>query len=620
MKYSYRRNLLSDYSAYPIVTPLGWDVNGGLLNTVKGNVYWGSDSDYIWVITSTGSTDTVADTEAATVSPGEEYTAGVWVIPADRAATVTISIVWLNSVSAPVGTPASQIWNTPSGNLQRRASVYGTAPIGASKALVRVSVTNGAAGDETYMDGTYLGLQSSQIWEQSMLTFGEVYCEPTGAESLWSAAGGTLVRDESAYVPDEAHADGATMLKAIPDGVAPVLTVWPTRELPVTPGTEYSFGTRVVIRQNSDPLAVINARVRAEWLGEAGEVLSSSEGDYGTSTSADVWVYTVRELVVLAPEGAVSVRVLVDVDPTASTATGYYMHGWRVVPATPLYTLSTDEDAGAVILTIPAYPWRDTDRLTIWRVHADGSQHPLRAWHGDVNGDEHWSSQTETFEDYEAPPGVEIRYRIITYSDTTEEHYDTTTHKITAPSLPDPSYVWLKSPGLPVLNTKAVMQSPPAWSYASRSASHPIVGRSEPLIIFAPRDGRVGTLSVLTWTYADEQAVLALLKSGSSLLLHAAPGYGIEGGMHLSVGDVTTSPVSPDGREETRIWTLAVSEVSRPKGRLQGSRLRTWDTLADPFYSSQPDWASLLNDFSSWANVLVGITGGGYDDDAPDVA
>jgi hypothetical protein len=161
--------------------------------------------------------------------------------------------------------------------------------------------------------------------------------------------------------------------------------------------------------------------------------------------------------------------------------------------------------------------------------------------------------------------------------------------------------VWFKSPGVPALNTTVQMEAPLKWSRASRSSRYDIVGRRNPVHITGTRAGRTSSITVLIWDPEANELFDALLDAGGTALVQAMPGYGIDGNLYVSIGDVDVEPLSPDAREDGWRWTLAITEVDRPDGGLQGSAGSTWQTISTGY----PTWEDVFSGNDTWTTVLT---------------
>src|SRR5690606_34634971 len=136
-------------------------------------------------------------------------------------------------------------------------------------------------------------------------------------------------------------------------------------------------------------------------------------------------------------------------------------------------TLVVNDDTGSIAITLDYLPWGDTDQLSIYRVHPDGSRYPVRGYAGD------WIKQPlpalpAIIEDYECPLGLRVWYLFHWTHSIVADSAQIYTAPVTGPTLTDGGQVWLKSPGLPALNTRVTMAEPPGWSRAARAGVYDI--------------------------------------------------------------------------------------------------------------------------------------------------
>jgi len=172
---------------------------------------------------------------------------------------------------------------------------------------------------------------------------------------------------------------------------------------------------------------------------------------------------------------------------------------------------------------------------------------------------------------------------------------------VDTPTLEDASYVWFKSPGNPALNTTVMMENPITWQRQARMAAYQIVGRRNPVVVSDVRPGRTASLSILIWDEQSNALFDELLDSGFPVLIQAMPGYGVDGNLYLAIQDVEVESATGAANIPGWRWTLAVTEVDRPVGGLQGSANGTWQTVYDTFAT----WQEVFESFDTWTDVLV---------------
>ncbi|KPC58684.1 hypothetical protein ADL35_49285, partial [Streptomyces sp. NRRL WC-3753] len=108
-------------------------------------------------------------------------------------------------------------------------------------------------------------------------------------------------------------------------------------------------------------------------------------------------------------------------------------------------------------------------------------------------------------------------------------------------------------------------------------------------------------LTLLVWDEGSNVTFDALLDTGLPALIQAMPGYGIDGNLYLSIGQVEVESVTNAANIPGWRWTLSVTEIDRPEGGLQGSSAGTWQDVNDTFAT----WNDVLTDKDRWADVLT---------------
>jgi hypothetical protein len=146
-----------------------------------------------------------------------------------------------------------------------------------------------------------------------------------------------------------------------------------------------------------------------------------------------------------------------------------------------------------------------------------------------------------------------------------------------------------------------MMEAPPKWQRASRSATYDVVGRKNPVHVSGKRAGRTAQITLLVWDEHSNELFDSLLDSGLPALIQAMPGYGIDGNLYVSVGDSEVESLTGTANEPGWRWTLPVTEIDRPAGGLQGSAGLTWQSVTDAYET----WEDLFDAHDTWAQVLT---------------
>ncbi|WP_458085809.1 hypothetical protein [Streptomyces malaysiensis] len=532
---------------------------------------------------------------AFAVTPGQEYLAYTWAYsPEAFDQAVTVQIQWLDASDATVGTAATATWTLPTGSSSpTRTNVVGVAPPGAVKARLYTSVVVPVANTWLYIDQVYLGPPPNA--PGNLLTYDE-YSFESSIPAL-TVDGCTVA--QAAFFTTSNEGAYAALITPTATGF---LRVRLDRLVPVVPGESYGASALVMTRADSDPNKTVTARTRIDWYDADENVLLVDSPDQfflgeATSTYAGVTVTETRT----APDGAAYARISVEIDHRATASTAYYLDMLVLKDSPPAYTLTPSTATGSVTVRVDVMPVTGLGGFyTLLRVHQDGAMQPVRGYGGDqVNVP--YTQVPILVEDYEAPIGSRVWYKLDWRDAGGTRLGAVYTQTIDTPVIEDPGYVWLKSPGLPATNTLVQMESPLSWDRAARASVLEPRGRTNPIVITDKRSGRTGSITALVWDENSSALLNALLDSGAPALIQAMPGLGVEGNLYVSIGDVTSAPLVSDAREEGWRWTLAVTEVDRPVGGVQGSATNTWQNLLDNFDT----WDDVFNAFDTWADVLI---------------
>lgn len=189
-------------------------------------------------------------TEAAGVPvvAGQAYVAGAHVFSATaRLATATIE--WVDASNANIGTTVGQSIPTATGSAPATIFVVGTAPAGAVKALVLITVAGLGASESTWMDDFFISAtdvvaeQACSTWNGNLVsnTSFETYAGSSGAAdwNLHTSGGSQSVTVQTGSTP--ADGAGRCVIAKPETSLAPPYAEWPnlaggTPALPVSAG------------------------------------------------------------------------------------------------------------------------------------------------------------------------------------------------------------------------------------------------------------------------------------------------------------------------------------------------------------------------------------------------
>lgn len=585
-------NLLSYNTQSAEVDASGWTFSGGTGARAWGTVSTGAGY-YCLSLTSAAAGDVLATTAVKyAVTAGTTYRAY------SQLATGTVGtftgkllIRWYDAGNALLSTSSAtaSISNTTT----IVACVVATAPAGAVTADLVTGATATAGAQLFYADEMSLVIAPNAAG--NLLTYDEFSSEDT--LPAWTIDGGT---GSKAYMTSTIT-DGYYGLQIVPSTTG-IITATLDRLVPVSPGTTYSVSAAVGRRNPGPGSTTTSMRSRIDWYDSAGNLFLADNADQFYAWTVPAGNQTVSPFTETreCPANAAFARVGVQIDHTGSIIDAYTVDSVVLKESTAEYEISVDNNTGSVSLVINYTPSVPADTVTILRMDESGNAHPVRGYGTDYNNAPYTSGPI-LVEDYEAPLGQRLWYAITWYS-AGVRNTQLFTQLFSGPILDDPDYVWFKSPGLPALNTRVMMEAPVKWSRAVRAAVYQIVGRKNPVIATDRRSGRTSSISVIVDDPADNAQFDSLLDSGLPALIQAMPGYGIDGNLYVHVGDTDNDPLHPAANTPGWRWTLPITEIDRPVGGIQGSALSTWQDIND----DNTDWFAVFDGYATWADVLTG--------------
>ncbi|MGW2591666.1 hypothetical protein ACWCXC_15575 [Streptomyces sp. NPDC001515] len=534
------------------------------------------------------------------VTPGKSYVTYGAIQCATATNTGSVGIEWYTSAGVWISTTSLPLSFSPT---IQRVACSGVAPANATKARPVFSMVPTAVGQEAALDDvSFASPQTTPAGAaRNLLTYEEWSTEST--LPAWTVTGGSTAR---AYFTS-ALTEGFFALRVTPSVPgAGTVQARLDRLAPVTPGLTYQVGA-TAFRHSTSPGQAIVSMMRAtiDWYDSSGAPFMIDEPDqFYPVESPDEWYASVNTETRTCPQGAAYARVGLELVCDTPLIDFWSVDNIFLVEATSEYDLTANSDIGCVTLKVnyvsPNVP--KNQRITIRRIDESGDSTPMRTYGGE------WELTPNPFsplivEDYEAPLGSRVWYQV-TWSNEDGSLYGSRlfTRPITAPVLDNGDYVWFKAPGVPALNTRVMMEGPLTWAREARSARYDIVGRKHPVHRTDVRAGRTSNITVLIWDAGAHDQFNNLLDAGGPALIQAMPGYGIEGNLYVAVGAVEVEPLSPDAREDGWRWKLAVTEVDRPDGGLQGSAASTWASIL----SGYSTWEALFFGNETWTDVLTG--------------
>lgn len=201
-----------------------------------------------------------------------------------------------------------------------------------------------------------------------------------------------------------------------------------------------------------------------------------------------------------------------------------------------------------------------------------------------------------TIDDYEFPVGVEITYRIRSYT-SGDGLLVTTTCTITV----DLDEVWLKSIGRPFLNRVLhCVSNPSPIIRRARNGVFPVVNRSYPIAVTDTRGSREVTVPVITQTTQEREDLDLLLASGDPVFVQTPLNHPLPT-MYAIIEDTTESrPVrNRDCNNDWRLFDLPMIEIVAPGPDVVGTT-GTWQTVVNTYAT----WADVISNNATWADLL----------------
>ncbi|MFF9559306.1 hypothetical protein ACF1DY_26245 [Streptomyces albus] len=530
-----------------IAPPAGWPVTA----------YYAGGEQITLTATAAGDASALC-VERPPVTPGIEYVGVAYLGPPTTSAQCWVELRFYDSGGAQLAAHRSVL--APPGTGIYRQISSGVAPDGAATAGLAIGMTGASAGQVVRSEGAYIGdlygTPSPSLRTGNVLPMRDWdFEEGVGA---WTVASGP-----------------AAIARSSPWGAQAAFDFY---SLTVTSGTTGAS----VLRSGSYPIgATVGDNWRAEtyfkvtgggwkiaiavrWLDENGAHLSTSPSTPFDAPVGGSWWWLYDDAA--APEGAALAQIELTV--TAMSAASVMQIDrpalWQTLPRESVTVDDTEASARIVLRELTV-----GQLLTVWRITPAGVRREVRGPDQLYDGTGLIDSDSLIIDDYEAPLGVPVYYRIETvWPDGTGREIRVTDTVTLDPG--DPNYAWLTDPARPGIGLRLLVKEAPDWKQSIEQQVYQVRGRATPVIISDVRGSRSGDL--VGWTQTDEQreALRFLLSTGNVLLWRCAPGMG-ETDVYVSVGETQFPRVIPYGPEPWREWTLPMTEVDMPTGGQAGT-------------------------------------------------
>lgn len=563
---------------------------GGAVNGAIGRQMppagWAQDWYYSGgqVMTLTASANgniSMVTTERPPVAPGTEYLGRAYLNPPSTANTAWVELRYYNAAGTQIQATRGTL--APPGTSWYRQRVSAVAPPTAATCALAVGLDSATTGQVLRADGAVIEL-APVFAAGSILPYADGSFEQGLAGWSRTAGSATVARstpwgatsyDGSYSMLVTSTATGATTVTSARFVLTAGEPTWRMRALM----SALTGGWTLVLRFRS-------------WNGAGAELAPDASVSIPLTTDA-TWRTIDSDWV--PPAGAVEAAIEYTVTATVASSS-MAIDRIALWPALPLVSVVAASDRGAVVLTARELPVGQL--IWVWRYGADGIRTLVRGPEGLLDGVA-ITSDLLLIEDYEAPLGVPVRYRIdhrpasstaVTWSVSDEVTLDAG----------DRNVVWLSDPGMPQRNMKVMVERAPDWTRPIPQATYVVRGRRNAVTLSGVRGGLQGDLQV--WTRSDEERTRLhwLLDSGDTLLWRAAPGMGVDD-MYVNVAEVTEARVSGWAPELWRAWTLPLTEADMPTSvGVGGTSGRTWRDVLAEFAT----WGDVLAAYATWEDVL----------------
>jgi hypothetical protein len=360
-------------------------------------------------------------------------------------------------------------------------------------------------------------------------------------------------------------------------------------------GQDSTSGTAVSVTHNTAQIqATTNDRLFAAFVSPK-NVTHSAQAI--TLTGATVGAASERQETTQAPGAGYRVT-LVSYEATVtagngtanpvSTITGsgatYGPAGMVRIRATAGGTITAANDANNNRIGVTLNAFLSDAPTVIYRVHADGTEVPVRG--GDVT-----ISGGQAFVwDYEYPTNQQITYV------ADDNGARRTSNAITITD----TRAWLRAPGLPGYDTVVQFRAVPERTFPRPITYLSPIGRRTTVPVSDVRKAPSFTLEVVCTTSAENAAVEGLLE-GAAVAYLLWPNT-VHHNTYVAIADAVERPLSGKVGMHERVWALTCTEVERPAGGIAFDPTASWQAILD----TSASWTAVAASYTSWLDVLQG--------------
>ncbi|MFK8844672.1 hypothetical protein [Streptomyces sp. Ac-502] len=519
--------------------------------------------------------------ERPVVTPGTEYLAYAYLNPPTAAADTWIELRFYDTSGAQVGVSRGSLAAPGTGWYRQRVSAV--APATAATCGVAAGIGGASAGQ-------VLRLEQTSVIVAPTARAGTVI--PYRSTSFEQDAGGWAVTSGAATIarstPWGAYGVDGSYALTVTSATATASTLR-SPLFPLTPGVGLNWRSELYSQVTAGGWTAVRG---IRWYDAGGTSLGLSSAASSAVPASGWWILT-NDWV--APTGAT--QAAIEWTLTATSASSVLrLDVASLWPALPLQHVDVDDTAAAITLTLRELPIGYL--ITVYRTGQDGSQTLVRGPAGLLDKAV-ITSDLMVIEDYEAPLGVPVAYRVEIVPAAGGSIQIRTTETVTIDP-GDPQEAWLKDPGQPQRNTKVLVEKAPDWSRSIERAAYRVKGRRNAVILSDVRGGQEGDLSIWTRTDDERKRLNWLLDSGNVLLWQAAPGMGVDD-MYVNVGETSEGRIGGPAQEPWREWKLPLTAADMPVTvGVGGTAGRTWQDLLSEFAT----WADVLGSYETGEDLL----------------
>lgn len=129
-----------------------------------------------------------------------------------------------------------------------------------------------------------------------------------------------------------------------------------------------------------------------------------------------------------------------------------------------------------------------------------------------------------------------------------------------------------------------------------------VYGRHAPIALSEKRASVNTTLTVMTNTLNEREALIRIINSGRIIMMRNPDSRYPETQWYMSLGDVSEERILPDHRDPRRRWKIDVQLVDRPSGSIASIDGQTWAEAK----STYPTWKNLKDENAYWMTLIIG--------------